>query len=146
MIRKNVILICVFIFSFLSCNSQGIKKNKVIIKYVDYTIETPFAISPDYFETAFKEELDSIIIINKDIEEKIVKFIENAKYIDTSTTIDVRQKLLFSTKNKIIELFSDGESKMLIGNKPIAYNFEFQNLINSMIYKRQSSQAKPSNK
>ena len=142
MIYKNAILIYVFIFSFLSCNSQEIKENKIIIKYVDYTIETPFAITPDYFETAFKEELDSVIISNKEIEEKIVKFIENAKFIDTSTTIDVRQKLQLNTKNKIIEFVSDGESKMLIGNKPIAYNFEFQKLINSMIYKKQSSQAK----
>jgi hypothetical protein len=142
MIHKNVILICVFIFSFLSCNSQGIKGNKIVIKYVDYTIETPFAITPDYFETAFKEELDSIITSNEEIEEKIVKFIENAKFIDTSTSIDARQKLLFNTKNEIIEFFSDGESKMLIGNKPIAYNFEFQKLINSMIDKKQSSHAK----
>lgn len=142
MIHKNAILIYVFIFSFLSCNSQAIKGNKIVIKYVDYTIETPFAITPDYFETAFKEEIDSIIINNEEIEEKIGNFIENAKFIDTSTTIDVRQKLLFNTKNKIIEFFSDGESKMLIGNKPIAYNCEFQKFINSIIEKNQSSQTK----
>ena len=142
MMYKNIILICVLIFSFLSCNSQEIKRNKIVIKYVDYTIETPFSITPDYFETAFKEELDSIIISNEEIEEKIVKFIENANFIDTSTTIDVRQKLLFNRKNEIIEFFSDGESKMLIGNKPIAYNCEFQKFINSIIEKKQSSQTK----
>jgi hypothetical protein len=83
---------------FCACKAQNCSNIK--LTYVDLDIMTPIDVNCNDFETLFKSQIKTVIIINKtDIDS--INFAFNKLEVDTSNYIpDVRVKLEINSSNK----------------------------------------------
>lgn len=126
-------------FGTQSCTSQTIIKEAGIkIYYVDYNMMTPYKITCKYFDDFFIKESDSIIISDKELTNKFTQFMSKLEYLENGPFPDIRQKIIIRDTNELEEmvLYSDGQSSMMMNDKPILFNDSLQILINELIIKQ----------
>lgn len=80
--KNKFILIVLFTVGCMGCQAQEIQR--IDIKSVDITIETPFGITCEKFEEFFKDEIDTISIRDKERIMAFSRVIEELKEIDPS--------------------------------------------------------------
>ena len=98
--NKKNILIAIMI-TMIGC-TEDISIKKIEIRKVDFAITSIIAVDCNNLESYFKEELDTVIIEDKDKNEKIFKIISNLENDTSNYKPDVRAKLLiYYEKDKV---------------------------------------------
>lgn len=137
-------IISLLVIVAISCVRKIDKVKKVTVTYVDFMIETPFAVSEDYFEKIFNEDKNVFEIQDDSINERIVNEV-NALEInkDTLGYINVRQKVIITkTDNSVIKLSLDGGGTIYKDGTLVSYNKNLQDIINEEIRKYESRSMK----
>lgn len=102
-------LAMLMIFPLFINSHQKIEIKKIIIRYVDFNIETFVAVGCDSFEGRFEDEIKTIVIKDKKRLDKFEKYINELSKDDNEKLLpDVRLKMeIFENNGKIDTLCMD---------------------------------------
>lgn len=133
---KLLTLLIMLFITQAACTSQSVNDEPFItIYYVDYEIITPFKITSEYYNNVFIKETDSIKITDTKVVDFFIQSIKELKISETTTTPDVRQKIIINNLrvSEEIVLYSDGEFAMMRNDKVVIFDPKLQMLINEII-------------
>lgn len=125
------ILIYLFIVIFMSCNFQTNINKKVVIKYVDYEIMTPFNIGCNNFTSFFGDEVKTIEIMDNTTINKISTLINKLEEDPEKYYPDVRLTIELINDNKIDTLCMSHLGISLNG-KAMKFSDELLNFIETI--------------
>lgn len=132
----KLLTLLIMLFVTQACTSQSVNDDPFItIYYVDYEIMTPFKITSEYYNNVFIKETDSIKITDTKVVDLFIQSIQELKISETTTTPDVRQKIIINNLKDSEEtvLYSDGEFAMMRNDKGVIFDHKLQMLINEII-------------
>jgi hypothetical protein len=116
----------IVILFFSLCNTRSNQINKILIKYVDYDLETVYKINCDDFEKQFGSSIHSHVVTNSSDLNKFCEFERKLKLNSKKYDPDVRAKIIIykddGTKDT---LCLDGGNSAELNGTPMLINDDF---------------------
>jgi hypothetical protein len=108
--------------------------NKIIIKYVDFNIETLVAVRCDSFEDRFKHEMRTIIINNKKKLDLFDHYLNDlSKDENEHLSPDVRLKMEIMKKNGTADTLCMDNVRISLNHVSMNNSKKFRNLIREVL-------------